>query len=118
MPLQFAYSEIYHYNFITPSFMPFYTPSIYIGPLSDMYTYMNAYGVKSPPTPLVIARWASRWACGLGRVPRRRPPRHGQAEKTPSAVTSSFPAAAHLEARVIGGSDAVGACVCAGGDPV
>jgi hypothetical protein len=26
--------------------------------------------------------------------------------------------AAHLEARVIGGSDAVGACVCAAGDPV
>jgi hypothetical protein len=51
-------------------------------------------GVKSPPTPLVIASWASRWACGLGRVPRRRFPRHGQAEKTPSAVTTSFPAAA------------------------
>ena len=48
MSLQFTYSEIYHYNFISPSFVPFSTVVAYKGLLSVTYPYMKAYGHYVP----------------------------------------------------------------------
>ena len=47
-PLQFAYSEIYHYNFIYHSSMPFSTAVAYKGPLSLTYVFLSVSSVRGP----------------------------------------------------------------------
>jgi hypothetical protein len=50
-PLQFTYSEICYYNFISPSSMSFSTSAMYKGPLSGHVYVKQHIATSSPPFP-------------------------------------------------------------------
>jgi hypothetical protein len=52
MPLQFTYSEICYYNFISPSSMSFSTSAMYKGPLSGHVYVQQHIATSSPPSPM------------------------------------------------------------------